>query len=81
MIDENNHKHSEDIQQPNHELIRTVTATVLQTLQATGNMPGSSQTQGKSSQEPKTVDLIGMFFYILEKFSVPRLHKTAKIFW
>lgn len=70
MIDENNHKQSKDIQQPDPMLISTVTATVLQTLQATGNMPGSSQTQEKSSQEAKTVDLIGMFFHILEKFWV-----------
>lgn len=70
MIDENNHKQSKDIQHPDQELIRTVTATVLQTLQATGNMPGSSRTQEKSSQPPKTVDLIGMFFHILEKFWV-----------
>ena len=68
MIDENQQKHPANGQDLNHELISTVTATVLQTLQATGQISGESKEYPKSQQEPKTVDLMGLFFRILEKF-------------
>ena len=68
MIDENQQKQPANGQNLNHELISTVTATVLQTLQATGQISGEHKEYRKSQQEPKTVDLMGMFFRILERF-------------
>lgn len=68
MIAENQHRQAEYAQEADPSLINTVTATVLQTLQATGNLPGGEHPQEKNQQESKTVDLIGMFFHILEKF-------------
>lgn len=70
MIDENQQKQPADAPGLNHELISTVTAAVLQTLQATGQMSGENKGYQKSQQEAKTVDLMGMFFRILEKFWV-----------
>lgn len=68
MMEERQQKQPEPMQNPDAALISTVTTAVLQTLQATGNLPGGSQAQEKPRQEPKTVDLIGLFFYLLEKF-------------
>ena len=53
--------------QADPQMVATVTAAVLQTLQATGTIPSGEQ---KSSSQPevKTIDLIGLFFAILEKF-------------
>ena len=68
MIDETQQKGPANGQELNHELISTVTATVLQTLQATGRISGENKGYQKSQQEGKTVDLVGMFFRILEKF-------------
>ena len=54
--------------QADPQMVATVTAAVLQTLQATGNLP---QNEGQSRPNPpevKTIDLIGLFFAILEKF-------------
>lgn len=68
MIDETQHKQSADAQDSNRELVSTVTMTVLQTLQATGQVTGEKKENRKRQQEPKTVDLAGMFFRILEKF-------------
>lgn len=68
MIDETQHKQSADAQDSNRELVSTVTMTVLQTLQATGHITGEKKENRKRQQEPKTVDLAGMFFRILEKF-------------
>lgn len=68
MIDETQHKQSADAQDSNRELVSTVTMTVLQTLQATGQITGEKKENRKRQQEPKTVDLAGMFFRILEKF-------------
>ena len=70
MIEENQHRQAEYAQEADPALISTVTATVLQTLQATGAMSDGNRPQEKNQQEPKTVDLIGMFFHILEKFWV-----------
>ena len=67
MIDKNQQKQPAN-GELNHELISMVTATVLQTLQATGQISGENKEYGKSQQEPKTIDLMGMFFRILEKF-------------
>lgn len=67
MIDDNQQKQPVDGEQ-NRELISTVTATILQTLQATGQINGENKEYKKSQQESKTVDLMGMFFRILEKF-------------
>lgn len=68
MIDETQHKQSAEAQDSNRELVSTVTMTVLQTLQATGQIAGEKKENRKRQQEPKTVDLAGMFFRILEKF-------------
>lgn len=53
--------------QADPQMVATVTAAVLQTLQATGTLPHGEE---KSSAQPevKTIDLIGLFFAILEKF-------------
>lgn len=65
MMDE--HQRQPEGMQADSQLVATVTAAVLQTLQSTGNLP---QNDGPSRQEkqPKTIDLIGLFFAILEKF-------------
>ena len=68
MIDETQYKQSAEAQDSNRELVSTVTMTVLQTLQATGQITGEKKENRKRQQEPKTVDLAGMFFRILEKF-------------
>ena len=54
--------------QADPQLVSTVTAAVLQTLQATGNLPQGEQSRQSSQPEVKTIDLIGLFFAILEKF-------------
>ena len=66
MIDEKQQKHSVREQNVNSEMINTVTATVLQTLQATGRLQ-EEESSKKNQREPKTVDLVGGLFYILEK--------------
>lgn len=53
--------------QADPQLVATVTAAVLQTLQATGNLP-QQDSQQRQQPEVKTIDLIGLFFSILEKF-------------
>ena len=63
-------KQKEAVSQHDPALIKTVTAAVLQTLQATGSIPGERQNQGNQQQEVKTVDLVGLFFQILERFWV-----------
>lgn len=63
MINEKQQTQSVD-GEVNHELIGTITETVLQTLQATAE----NKNDRKSRQENKTVDLMGMFFRILERF-------------
>lgn len=63
MIDENQKRQPVD-GEVNHELISTITATVLQTLQTTVE----NKDDKKIRSESKTVDLMGMFFRILEKF-------------
>ena len=68
MMDENQRKQAERGQQLDSALVSTVTEAVLQTLQATGNLPGDNQTKDRSQHEPKTIDLIGLFFHIMEKF-------------
>ena len=54
--------------QADPQLVATVTAAVLQTLQATGNLPQQDSQQRQQQPEVKTIDLIGLFFSILEKF-------------
>ena len=68
MMDENQRKQAENGQKLDSALVSTVTEAVLQTLQATGNLPAGNQTKDRSQHEPKTIDLIGLFFHILEKF-------------
>ena len=63
-------KQKEAVSQYDPALINTVTATVLQTLQATGSIPGGRQNQESQQQEVRTVDLVGLFFRILERFWV-----------
>ena len=54
--------------QPDPQLVSTVTA-VIQALQAGQNAPAQSVPgQQGMNQQPKTIDLIGLMFYILEKF-------------
>ena len=67
MIDDNRNVQSADPQEMDTKLISTVTATVLQTLQATGRISGENPEQARNQQPPKTVDLGGLFFRILEK--------------
>lgn len=67
MTDKKQHTPAESENQPDSALISTVTAAVLQTLRTTGNMPSENQNQGKPQQKPKTVDLVGLSFHILEK--------------
>lgn len=52
--------------QADPQMVATVTAAVLQTLQATGTLPTAEQKH--QQPEVKTIDLIGLFFAILEKF-------------
>ena len=54
--------------QPDPQTVATVTAAVLQTLQATGGVPGRENQPRQNQPEVKTIDLIGLFFAILEKF-------------
>ena len=54
--------------QPDPQTVATVTAAVLQTLQATGSVPGRENQPRQNQPEVKTIDLIGLFFAILEKF-------------
>lgn len=68
MINENQQNQTTDTQNLNQEIISTVTATVLQTLKATGQMSGESKEHKNNRMESKTVDLVGMFFRILERF-------------
>ena len=49
------------------QMVSTVTAAVLQTLQATGKLSDGNASR-PAQQEVKTIDLIGLFFAILEKF-------------
>lgn len=67
MIDENQQKQPAD-GELNNNLINAVTATVLQTLQATGRIADENKGYRESRQESKTVDLMGMLFRILERF-------------
>ena len=68
MLNENQQNQATDAQDLNQEIISTVTATVLQTLKATGQISGESKEHKNNRMEPKTVDLVGMFFRILERF-------------
>ena len=61
-------KQPAEVTQPDPQMVATVTAAVLQTLQATGQVPGQNAQQQNNQQEVKTIDLIGLFFAILEKF-------------
>ena len=55
--------------QPDPQMVSTVTAAVLQTLQATGALPSKDEAPTVSAQpEVKNIDLTGLFFTILEKF-------------
>ena len=54
---------------PDEQTIRTITRTVIQTLQETGGAPqGAQQPKSTAQAEGKVIDLIGLFFAILEKF-------------
>ena len=66
MMDEI-HKQPEGVQN-DPQLVATVTAAVLQTLQSTGNLPQGDNRSQQAQPEVKTIDLIGLFFAILEKF-------------
>ena len=68
MMNKNQKTQSTDTQDPNGELISTVTATVLQILKTTDQISGESKECKNSRKEPETVDLTGMFFCILERF-------------
>lgn len=66
MMDEL-HKQPEGVQ-ADPQLVATVTAAVLQTLQSTGTLPQTDNHARQTQPEVKTIDLIGLFFAILEKF-------------
>lgn len=67
MIDGNQQKKSVD-GAVNPELLSAVTANVLQTLQSTGQVTEENKENEKSRQKSKTIDLMGLFFRLLEKF-------------
>ena len=62
------HNRKSDDNQLDPQLISTVTATVLQTLQASGTLPKQEEQEKRSPNEPKTIDLVGLFFALVEKF-------------
>ena len=66
MMDEL-HKQPEGVQ-TDPQLVATVTAAVLQTLQTTGNLSQQERQARNGQPEVKTIDLIGLFFAIIEKF-------------
>ena len=69
MMDESqNQPLTPEAVQPDPQMVSTVTAAVLQTLQATGALPREEQSRPNPQAEVKTIDLIGLFFAILEKF-------------
>ena len=54
---------------PDEQMISTITRTVIQTLQETGSVPQTAQQPKPAAQtEGKVIDLIGLFFAIMEKF-------------
>lgn len=53
--------------QPDAQLVSTVTAAVVQTLQT---MEKESSQKAAEGTQPKTIDLLGLMFHILEKFWV-----------
>ena len=67
MMDEFQKSQPETVQ-ADPQMVATVTAAVLQTLQATGNLSQKENQDDQPRQEVKTIDLIGLFFAILEKF-------------
>ena len=77
MMEDKQLKQKEAVSQYDPALINTVTATVLQTLQATGSIPGGRQNQESQQQEVRTVDLVGLFFRILERFWVVLIWKDS----
>lgn len=54
--------------QADPQLVATVTSAVLQTLQTTGHLPAPENQQKPSQPEVKSIDLVGLFFAIIEKF-------------
>lgn len=54
--------------QPDPQMVSAVTAVVIQTLQATGKIPQQSERAKPAQQPVKTIDLVGLFFAVLEKF-------------
>lgn len=54
--------------QTDPDTVAAVTAVVLQTLQATGKLQQNDPQSRPNQPEVKTIDLIGLFFAILEKF-------------
>lgn len=56
MMNKNQEKQSTDAQDPNGELISTVTATVLQILKTTDQISGESRECKNNKKEPETVD-------------------------
>lgn len=68
MADKNQPLLKENTTQADPALISTVTAAVLQTLQSTGAIRAGEDAQEKPNPEPKTIDLIGLFFHVLERF-------------
>lgn len=67
MIDDNQQKQPAN-GELNRELIGAITATVLQTLQTTGQGTEYRAEDRKRQQGQKAVDLAGLFFRILERF-------------
>ena len=53
--------------QPDPQLVNTV-AAVIQALQAGQNGSGQQERSAQGGSAPKTIDLIGLMFFILEKF-------------
>ena len=55
--------------QTQEEMVSTVTAAVVKTLMSMENAPqGKTERAAKDANQPKTIDLIGLMFYVFEKF-------------
>ncbi len=59
--------HSSDPSNLDPQMVSNVTAIVMKTLASTEN-PSERPASGSRQQEPKTIDLVALFFAILEKF-------------
>lgn len=69
MLEEHNKPLNNDAAQVDPQLVKTVTA-VVQALQADKQTDENAYQSQNSPAAAKTIDLIGLFFHILEKFYI-----------